>query len=76
MPLYDLKCKQCEHIFETICTAKEWEEGRVPCPSCAHKGLERAYARPAGVVMKQPAASAGACPSSGMACPHAGRCAM
>jgi putative FmdB family regulatory protein len=72
MPLFDLKCKQCAHVFETLCSAKDWEEGHVPCPSCAHKGLERAYARPAGVVVK--ASAAASCPSSGMACPRAGNC--
>ena len=76
MPLYDLKCANCTHIFETLCASNDWEQGRVPCPSCAHTVLERAYTRPAGVSVKPSKSAMPACPSSGAACPHAGRCGI
>ena len=75
MPLYDFKCRSCELIFETLCTAADKAAGRVPCPSCASVDLERAYSRPAGVVVKSAAAAVPSCPSSGMSCPRAGMCA-
>ena len=70
MPLYDFRCRGCGHVFETLCSSQDKEAGRVPCPECGATDLDRAYSRPAGVVMK---AAAPACPSGAM-CPNAAAC--
>ena len=34
MPLYEFKCKNCEHGFDKIMTIKEVEKACPPCPEC------------------------------------------
>lgn len=41
MPLYEFTCKKCGHNFEELMTLSEVEEGKMKCPACHSKRVER-----------------------------------
>ncbi|MFH1422657.1 MAG: zinc ribbon domain-containing protein [Planctomycetota bacterium] len=42
MPLYTLKCKNCNHTGEALCTSPE-KVKNMKCEKCKKKGLERIF---------------------------------
>ncbi|MBI5042974.1 MAG: zinc ribbon domain-containing protein [Nitrospirae bacterium] len=40
MPIYEYKCKKCEHTFEIIQKSTKEKEGLI-CPRCGAKETER-----------------------------------
>jgi len=43
MPLYEFKCNNCGHQFEELLMASEVEAGKVKCPACNSKRVEREF---------------------------------
>ncbi len=41
MPIYDYKCLDCNKEFTLVLTLKEYEDGKVECPNCKSKNLQR-----------------------------------
>lgn len=42
MPLYDFRCKDCQHIFEVKASIKEHEAGLHPtCPQCQGSDVQQ-----------------------------------
>jgi putative FmdB family regulatory protein len=39
MPIYEFKCKKCDHVFEylSLCVS---DRDPASCPSCGHKEIE------------------------------------
>ncbi len=54
MPIYEYRCKECGHFFETLVLGREKEED-LQCPSCGAAGPERQMS--AAVVSSNTAAS-------------------
>jgi putative FmdB family regulatory protein len=48
MPLYDYKCRQCEHIYETRHSMNF--TGRVTCPECGSDDTRKVISAPASVL--------------------------
>ena len=43
MPLYEFQCRKCGHQFEELLTTAEVEGGKVKCPACSSKRVEREF---------------------------------
>ena len=43
MPLYEFTCKKCGHQFEELLTLSEMEAGKLKCPACQSKRVERGF---------------------------------
>ncbi len=43
MPLFEFQCRKCEHQFEELLTVAEVEDGKVKCPACRSKRVEREF---------------------------------
>mgnify|MGYP001031647998 CR=1 FL=1 len=43
MPLFEFQCRKCGHQFEELMTVAEVEAGKVKCPACASKSVEREF---------------------------------
>jgi putative FmdB family regulatory protein len=43
MPLFEFNCKKCGHQFEELMTLSEVEEGKLQCPACQSKRVERGF---------------------------------
>jgi putative FmdB family regulatory protein len=41
VPLFEFTCKKCGHNFEDLVTLTEWNDGKVKCPACNSKRVER-----------------------------------
>lgn len=43
MPLYEYRCKKCEHLFEVLQWAREQEQEKekVKCPRCGSEEVDR-----------------------------------
>ncbi|MBN2515821.1 MAG: zinc ribbon domain-containing protein [Deltaproteobacteria bacterium] len=46
MPIYEYKCKNCGHEFETIVFSSN-DDSKVECPQCGKKKAEKMISRPA-----------------------------
>jgi putative FmdB family regulatory protein len=65
MPLYEFLCRKCGHRFEELLTSAEAEAGKVPCPACGSKRVERefsAFATGSGGTGGMPAGGSGCGP--------------
>ncbi len=43
MPLFEFTCKKCGHQFEELLTVSEMESGKLKCPACQSKRVERGF---------------------------------
>lgn len=43
MPLYEFTCKKCGHNFEELVSLSDLSEGKVKCPACSSKRIERGF---------------------------------
>ena len=43
MPLFEFTCKKCGHNFEDLVTIAELNDGKVKCPACNSKRVERGF---------------------------------
>jgi putative FmdB family regulatory protein len=43
VPLYEFTCKKCGHIFDELMSLSELEKGKVKCPACSSKRVERGF---------------------------------
>lgn len=43
MPLYEFSCKKCGHNFDELLSLSEMEQGKVKCPACSSKRVERGF---------------------------------
>ena len=43
MPLFEFRCHKCGHQFEELMTTSEVNEGKVKCPACSSKRVEREF---------------------------------
>lgn len=41
MPIYELKCVGCGHVFELLKLKKEDEKSGMKCPKCSSQEVER-----------------------------------
>ncbi len=48
MPMYEFKCAACGMEFEELASLAEVEAGKVPCPDCESKKVERLMSTFAG----------------------------
>ncbi|MDY6837707.1 MAG: zinc ribbon domain-containing protein [Thermodesulfobacteriota bacterium] len=39
MPIYEFRCKKCNHVFEYLCLSMN-DRDQACCPSCGHKETE------------------------------------
>lgn len=69
MPIYEFKCRQCNHVFESLCTRSS-DANQAVCPACGAEQAERLLstfcsvsASPAQGLGSSPAASS--CGSTG-----------
>lgn len=70
MPMYELKCTDCNKIFTKLASMSDKTEHRIPCPDCGSTALETAWQTAPAVLKGQQSA----CPNShvcGGGCPHA-----
>ena len=68
MPMYEFKCGKCGHQFEELLMASEVETGKVKCPACGSKLVERefsAFATGGGSTGGSFAGGGGGCGSGG-----------
>ncbi len=68
MPLYEFQCRKCGHQFEELLTTAEIEAGKVKCPACSSKRVERefsAFATGSGGLDGGLAGGGGGCGSGG-----------
>ena len=43
MPMYEFTCRKCGHNFEELISLAELEAGKIHCPACKSKLLERGF---------------------------------
>lgn len=43
MPLFEFTCKKCGHSFEELVTLSELNDGKLKCPACHSKRIERGF---------------------------------
>ena len=43
MPLFEFTCKKCGHNFEDLVTIADLNDGKVKCPACNSKRVERGF---------------------------------
>ena len=68
MPLFEFQCRKCGHQFEELLTNAEVEDGKVKCPACSSKRVERefsAFATGSGDLGGGLAGGGGGCGSGG-----------
>lgn len=68
MPLFEFQCRKCGHQFEELLTTAEVEGGKVKCPACSSKRVERefsAFATGSGDTGGGLAGGGGGCGSGG-----------
>jgi len=41
VPVFDFRCQDCGHRFEDLVRWQEVEEGKVRCPQCGSRRVER-----------------------------------
>ncbi len=41
--MYEFSCKKCGHQFEDLVSLAEVEAGKVKCPACGSKKIERGF---------------------------------
>lgn len=41
MPIYEFRCNRCGHQFEELVGWRDVEEGKVQCPNCGSREVER-----------------------------------
>ncbi len=56
MPLYEFTCRKCGHRFEELLSLGEAAAGKVACPACKSKAVDKGFSS---------FATAGAGPASG-----------
>lgn len=68
MPIYEFTCKKCGHNFEELLTLSEVESGKLKCPACSSKRIDRgfsSFATGAAGGSSSSGFSGGGCGSSG-----------
>lgn len=60
MPIFEFRCKKCEHQFETITGSGEDGSG-LKCPQCGKIGLEKLMSIFSASGTESPASSGGGC---------------
>ena len=67
MPLYEFTCQKCGHNFEELLTLSEIKAGKLKCPACSSKRVERGFSSFAtgSIGNSSGGISGGACGSSG-----------
>lgn len=43
MPLYEFTCKKCGHTFEELISLADLESGKLICPACKSKRVEKGF---------------------------------
>jgi len=43
MPLFEFTCRKCGHAFEELVTASDAGSGKVPCPACGSRQVEKGF---------------------------------
>ena len=43
MPLYEFTCRKCGHSFEELLSLSEAAAGKVACPACRSKAVEKGF---------------------------------
>jgi len=74
MPIYEYKCKKCDHFFEELVSLNQ--ESPVPCPECGAKKTEKQLSLIGGFFMGKPQDSTPASCSPGTDCASKGSCPM
>ena len=73
MPYYDLRCKECGHVFSIKASISQRSEKGIPCPECGGKELDAVYSASPTVLIRKKAEPAVQCPNAarcGGCCPH------
>jgi putative FmdB family regulatory protein len=76
MPIYEYRCKSCEHEFAHL--HKRYSEPAPPCPKCGSEDLRKLLSTfSASVKTPTPSCPAAAqCPSAAGGCPSGGCCSL
>ena len=53
MPVYEFICHKCEKPFEIVESITDHDPGKVRCPSCKSKKVERRWSRVVAVTSKK-----------------------
>lgn len=43
MPLYEFTCRKCGHAFEELLSMADAAAGKVACPACKSKSVEKGF---------------------------------
>jgi putative FmdB family regulatory protein len=43
MPLYEFTCRKCGHVFEELLPMGEAAAGKVACPACGAKAVDKGF---------------------------------
>lgn len=43
MPLYEFTCRRCGHVFEELLSLGEAAAGKVACPACGAKAVDKGF---------------------------------
>jgi putative FmdB family regulatory protein len=66
MPLYEFTCRKCGHQFEELVGMSDLEAGKVKCPACRSKRIEKGMSSFATGTAGAPSGSgAGGCGAGG-----------
>ena len=74
MPFYDLRCAECDKVYNIRASMADKVGRRIPCPDCGSLNLETVFLSAPAYVKSGGAPAAVACPNShtcGAGCPHA-----
>lgn len=41
MPIYEYRCKLCDHVFEKAMSMKEKSGAKIVCPECSSEDIEQ-----------------------------------
>ena len=58
MPIYEFRCKKCEHTFETLAGINE-DGSSLECPECGETGPEKLLSIFSSTGTESPASSSG-----------------
>jgi len=43
VPIFEFKCKKCGHAFEELLSLSELDSGKLSCPACSSKRIEKGF---------------------------------
>ncbi|HPF69631.1 MAG TPA: zinc ribbon domain-containing protein [Candidatus Krumholzibacteria bacterium] len=43
MPLYEFTCRKCGHVFEELLSLADVQAGKVACPACKSKAVDKGF---------------------------------